>query len=113
MKTMNYLLVAAAAAMTLTLTTQAGEPLFSPKAKELADSLRKVPGTTADMIDRSIQPGTPRSRELAYSLRKVPSIGTSIDLAHAPRPTLSPRDPRYEMALRENAVREFQIAPVK
>jgi len=113
MKTMKHFLVAAVAAVTLTATAQAGEPLLSPRAKELADSLRKVPGTTVDMIDRSIQPGTPRGRELAYSLRKVPSTGPSIDLAHAPRPTLSPKDPRYETALRENAVREFQIAPVK
>jgi hypothetical protein len=112
---MKHLLVAAAAVMTLTLTAQAGEPLYSPKAKDLADSLRKSPGTTTDMIDRSIQPGTPRGRELAYSLRKVPSTGPSVDLAHAPRPTMSPKDPRYEVALRENATRqlEIQIAPLK
>ncbi len=110
---MKHLLVAAVVAVTVSLTAQAGEPLLSPRAKELADSLRKVPGTTTDMIDRSIQPGTPRGRELAYSLRKVPSTGSSIDLAHAPRPTLSPKDPRYEAALRANAERQFQIAPMK
>ena len=95
MKTMKHLLVAAAVAVTFTVTVQAGEPVYSPKAKALADSLRKVPGTTPDLIDRSIQPGTPRNRDLAYSLRKVPSPGPSIDLAHcatanAPgqRPTL-------------------------
>ena len=115
MKTMKHLLVAAAAVVTLTLTSnaQAGEPLLSPRAKEQADSLRKVAGTTTDTIDRSIQPGTPKGRELAYSLRKVPSTGPSVDLVHAPRPTLSPKDPRFETAWRENAVKEFQIAPLK
>ncbi len=113
MKTLNQLLVAAAAAVALTVAAQAGEPLLSPKAKALADSLRKVPGTTTDMIDRSVQAGSPRGRELASSLRKVPSAGPSIDLAHAPRPTLSPKDPRYETVLRENAARQAQIAPLK
>lgn len=110
---MKHLLVAAAAVVTFTVTVQAAEPVYSPKAKALADSLRKVPGTTPDLIDRSIQPGTPRSRDLAYSVRRVPSTGPSIDLAHAPRPTLPAKDPRFETAWRENAVREFQIAPLK
>ncbi len=105
--------VAAAAIFTLTASANAGEALLSPRAKEQADSLKKVPGMTTDMVDRSIQPGTPRSRELAYSLRTVPSTGPSIDLAHAQRPTLSPRDPRFETALRANAEREFQVAPLK
>lgn len=115
MKSVKYLLVAAAAVVTLnaTFSAQAGEPLLSPRAKEQADSLRKVPGTTADMIDRSIQPGTPKGRELAYSLRKVPSTGPSIDLAHGPRPTLSPKDPRYEQAARELRQQQFQVAPLK
>ena len=115
MKKLNYLLVAAAAVVTLntTFSAQAAEPLLSPRAKEQADSLRKVPGTTTEMLDRSVQPGTPKGRELAYSLRKVPSTGPSIDLAHAPRPTLSPKDPRYDTVLRENAERQFQVAPLK
>jgi len=113
MKTMKHLLVAAAAALTLTVGAQAGEPLLSPKAKDLADSLRKVPGTTPDLIDRSVQSGSPKGRDLAYSLRKVPSTGPSIDLAHAARPTLSPKDPGFETAWRENAVKVFQIAPLK
>ena len=115
MQKLNQLLVAAAAVVTLTLTlnAQAGEPLFPPRAKEMADSLRKVSGTSSDMIDRSIQSGTPKGRELAYGLRKVPSTSPSVDLVHAPRPTLSPKDPRFEMAWRENAVKEIQIAPLK
>jgi hypothetical protein len=115
MKTLNHLLVAAAAVVTLnaTFSAQAGQPLLSPKAKALADSLRKVPGTTPDMIDRSVKVGSPKAIALAESLRKVPSTGQSIDLVHVPRPTLSPKDPRFEMAWRQNAVKEFQIAPLK
>ena len=103
------LLLAVAAAGVLSFA----EPLMSPKAKELAYSLRKVPGTTPDMIDRSVLPGTPKGRELAYSLRKVPSTGPSVDLAHGPRPLLSPKDPRYESALRELRAKEFYVAPLK
>ena len=115
MKTLNHLLAAAVAVVTLTLTlnASAGEPLLSPRAKELAHSLRKVPGTTPDMIDRSVKVGSPKAIAFADSLRKVPSIGRNIDLTHAPRPTLSPKDPRFEMAWRENAVKEFQVAPLR
>ena len=111
----NKLLLAAAtlAILAAVNSASAAEPLLSPKAKALADSLRTVPGSTADMIDRSVGPGSPKGRELAYSLRKVPSTGPSVDLAHGPRPLLSPKDPRYETALRELRAREFQVAPLK
>lgn len=113
MKKTLLLAVAAAGVIGFAVGTNAGEPLMSPRAKELAHSLRKVPGTTPDRIDRSVKLGSPRALELAHSLRKVPSTGPSIDLAHAPRPTMSAKDPRFEAAWRANAVREFQIAPVK
>lgn len=112
MKT-TLLLAATVALLTAVNTASAAEPLHSPKGKALADSLRTVPGTTTDMIDRSVLPGSPKGRELAYSLRKVPSIGPSVDLAHGPRPTLSPKDPRYEAALRELRAKEFYVAPLK
>jgi hypothetical protein len=115
MKTLNHLLAAVVVTLGVSLSAQAGEPLMSPKAKELADSLRKVPGTSANQpnlaTNRPI--GNAKAWDLAQSLRKVPSTGPSIDLAHAPRPTMSPKDPRYEAALRANVEREFQIAPVK
>jgi hypothetical protein len=115
MKKTILLAIAAAGIFTFTASAQAGEPLLSPKAREQANSLRKVAGTTSDKIDRSVKVGSPKAIELAYSLRKVPSTGPSIDLAHAPRPTMSPKDPRYEVALRENATRQLdvQIAPLK
>ncbi len=115
MKKTILLAIAAAGIFTLAASTQAGEPLLSPRAQEHANSVRKVPGTTTDKIDRSIKIGSPKALELANSVRKVPSTGPSIDLAHAPRPTMSPKDPRYEVALRENATRQLdvQIAPLK
>lgn len=112
---LNYLLVAALAVMALNATpsVQAGEPLLSPKAKALAHSLRKVPGTTPDLIDRSVKPGSPKALEFARSLRKVGITGSSTDWVHAPRPTLSAKDPRLEMAWQESAFKEFEVAPVK
>lgn len=73
MKTLNHLFVAAVAVVTLNLSAQAGELLLSPKAKAQADSLRKVPGTTPDMIDRSAMSGSPKAIEFAQSLRTVSS----------------------------------------
>ena len=109
----TLLLAATVALLTSVNSASAAEPLHSPKGKALADSLRTVPGSTTDMIDRSVGPSSPRGRELAYSLRKVPSAGPSVDLAHGPRPLLSPKDPRYETALRELRAKEFQVAPLK
>jgi hypothetical protein len=112
MKTI-LLLAATVVVFTAVNAASAAEPLLSPKAKALADSLRTVPGSTTDMIARSVLSGSPKSREMAYSLRTVPSTGPSVDLAHGPRPSLSPKDPRYETALRELRAREFQVAPLK
>jgi hypothetical protein len=113
MKTTLFLAAAAVAVLTAFNAASAAEPLVSPKAKALADSLRTVPGSTMDMIDRSVLSGSPKGRELAYSLRKIPSTGPSVDLAHGPRPVLSPKDPRYEATLRELRTSEFQVAPLK
>lgn len=113
MKINLLLAVATLAILTAVNSASAVEPLLSPKAKAQADSLRTVPGSTKDMIDRSVGPGSPKGRELAYSLRKVPSTGPSVDLAHGPRPTMSPKDPRYDTALRELRAKEFYVAPLK
>ena len=101
MKTLNHLLFAAAAVVTLNLaqSAQASEPALSPKAAQLRYDLRKVLSAPSEVDltkDRPI--GNAKAWELARSLRTVPSSGPSIDLAHGPRPTLSPKDPRYETA---------------
>jgi hypothetical protein len=115
MKKMILLAVAVAGVFTLATAANA-EPLYSPKAKALADSLKKVPAVTSDVNLALERPaGNAKAWELARSLRSVPSTGPSLDLAHAPRPTMSPKDPRFEAALRANAVTaaEVQIAPLK
>lgn len=113
MKTKLLLAATTLAILTAVNSTSAAEPRLSPRAKALADSLRTVPGSTMDMVDRAVRSSSPRGRELAYSLRKVPGTGSGIDLAHGPRPTMSPKDPRYETALRELRARAFQVAPLK
>jgi len=76
MKKMILLAVAAAGIFTLAASAQAGEPLYSPKAKALADSLKKVPAVTSDVnlaLDRPA--GNAKAWELARSFRSVPSTG--------------------------------------
>ncbi|MBI1176292.1 hypothetical protein GC207_02510 [bacterium] len=111
----NAILLAAAAigALTFAASIQAGEPLLSPRAR--ANQIRVEPGpSTSDVNLATNRPlGNAKAWELTQSFKRVPSTGKSIDLAHAPRPTMSPKDPRYQTALRENATKSFQVAPLK
>lgn len=112
----TLILAAAAAAAVLTgiNTASAAEPLLSPKAKALANSTRTVLGTSTTVDQVKDRPtGNAKAWELARSFRTVPSVGPNIDLAHGPRPLLSPKDPRYESALREQRTTTFQVAPLK
>jgi hypothetical protein len=113
MKIVNHMLVATVAVLALgaAVSTRAGEPLLSPKAS--ATQIRVVPGTSSHdpNLLANLPVGNAKGWALAQSRRTVPAVGSNIDLAHAPRPTLSPKDPGYETALRENAVR--QVAPLK
>jgi hypothetical protein len=113
MKTIHLIAVAAAGVMTLAVGAHAGDLAMSPRAKAQADSLKTVAATTTDTIDRSIQSGSPRAKALAESQRTVPSDTMSVDLAHGPRPSMSPKDPRYEQAARELRQPQYQIAPLK
>jgi hypothetical protein len=113
MNTKNTLILAAASLAILTTVNaaSASEPLLSPRAK--SNLVRTIPGVTECKLEHSILPGSPKGRELAYSLRTVRSIGPSVDLAHGPRPLLSPKDPRYDAALFELRGASFQVAPLK
>lgn len=114
MKILNSLLLAAAATVTLNLATQAAESTASPRSAQLRRELRTVPRMTTDINLATNRPvGNAKAWSLARDLRKGPVIGPEIDLAHAPRPTLSPKDPRFEIVRRENAVRQFKVAPLK
>ncbi|KAF0174449.1 MAG: hypothetical protein FD161_3589 [Limisphaerales bacterium] len=78
MKTKMFLATATAALILMGSNVSASEPLLSPKAKELADSLAKVPGATTDMVDRSIKAGSPKHVAFVESLRK--ERGTTPDV---------------------------------
>lgn len=113
MKTTSLLLVAGLALASSLVVSSAAEPFLSPKAKDLAGSVRVVPGNSSDNINRSLQDGSPKGREQAYSLRRVQGTGSTVDLAHGQRPSVSPKDPRYEAAFRALRATEFQVAPLK
>ncbi len=114
MKTSLFLAAATVAVLIAVATASAAEPLHSPKGKALADSLRKVPVVHNDVDLLKDHPlGNTRAWELARSFRTAPSTGPRVDLAHGPRPLLSPKDPRYDQALRELRATEFQVAPLK
>lgn len=113
MKKTNPLLAAAVVTLGVALSAQAGNVLMSPKAKEQANSQRKAVAMTSDHLNRTIKPVSPRYAEFQRSIKTVQTSGANIDLAHATRPTLSPRDQRYQAALQANAAKEFQVAPLK
>lgn len=102
------LLATATAALLITLSTaSAAEPLLSPKAKALADSLARVPGTSADMLDRSIKNGSPKHIAMMESLRRVP--GTTPDMIVRWGPPVSPR----LLANEPWRLESFRVAPLK
>jgi hypothetical protein len=89
----------------------AGDVFLSPRAAQMAYSLRTVPSAGDPNLLANIQYGNAKARQ--FDSRTVAGTGRDIDFVHAARPTLAPKDPRFETALRENAVHEFQIAPLK
>ena len=109
----KLILATALATLTLTTGTYAADAVLSPRAQDQQNSMHKAPGTATDMIDRSRKSGSPKGQELAQSQRTVSSTSAGIDLAHGARPTLSPKDPGYEAALRELRQSQIQVAPLK
>lgn len=115
MKTINKLLLTAAIAVGMTTAMQsfAGEPLHSPRG--LANIVKHVPGKNSDPNYVSGWYAGAAVKQGAMFHSGVDSRGIKdVNLAaHRTRPTISPKDPRFETAWRENAVKEFQIAPIK
>jgi hypothetical protein len=54
--------------------------------------------------------GNARTWETMQSLRSVPGTGSDIDLVNAPRPSLAPKDPDYDVAWRARAVGGHEYA---
>lgn len=131
MKTMKHLLVVAAAVFLASAsqsnaqyrTTGDDGITASPKLRQLLDERGKgmAKGTPATAVaavgyrvtGRDGITASPKLRQIIDDSRGVASTGPTIDYAHARRPTLSPKDPRFEAVWRANAEREFQVAPLK
>ena len=107
MKKTLLLAVAVAGVFSFAVGVNAGEPLMSPRAKALAESLRKILGTTPDMIDRSVKAGSPKALDLANAQRKAP--GTTTDMLVRSGPAAPPR----LLANEPWRLQEFHVAPVK
>ena len=87
MKTRMTLATATVALLMALTTVSANASLVSPKAKDLVDSLARMPGTTADMIDRTAKNGSPKHVASIESLRK--DSGTTPDVTrNVPTSTL-------------------------
>jgi len=110
----NYLLIAAVTVVTLSTShsVRADEPLLRYPKNHV---IQVVPGSSVGDPDllKDRPSGNAKAWELARSLRKLPNLGSSVDLVHSSRPTMSPKDPRFETAWRENAGSQFQNAPLK
>ncbi len=113
MKTTLLLVAATVTVFTAVNTAFAAEPLLSPRAKaNQTGMVRSSSSGDVNLItNRPI--GNARAWAHAQSLQTVPSTGPTIDLAHGQRPTLSPKDPRYEQVTRELREAQFQVAPLK
>jgi hypothetical protein len=114
MKTTIYLaLVIGALALGAASTANAQSVFLSPRG--WANQIRVGPGISTNdpnlLTNRPV--GNAKAWALQQSFRTVAVTNSGIDLAHAPRPNFSPKDPRFESALRSNALLNVQIAPLK
>ncbi len=110
----NYLLFAAltVAALFTTTLTRADQPNLSPRTRTNQTTVAPASAAQDPNLLAQRPAGNARGWAVLQSVRTIPSTGPGIDLAHA-RPTLSPKDPHFEMAQRALATQQFQIAPVK
>ena len=71
MKTTLLLAIAAAAGLSFAAGVNAGGLFTSSKGAQLQYGLRKVPGTTPYVLDRSVNAGSPKALDFASSVRKL------------------------------------------
>ena len=97
--------VGAAALLSFCVSAQAGK----------SDPIRVVPGSSGKdaNLTHNIQYGNAKAREQQWSVRKVKGTGSNVDLAHGPKPLMSGKDPRFDMAAKQLRESQFQIAPLK
>jgi hypothetical protein len=114
MTNVNKILMMAvvAAALTTASRASAGEPFLSPRAK--ANQVHFAPSGSSindpDLVkDRPA--GNAKAWAQTHRFKTIPGTESTVDLVHGPRPTMSPKDPRYEQEARR--LREVQVAPIK
>ena len=119
MKTITNLISGAAIALAVGATTiRADQPGMTQRAALNHLEVQRVhePRTTGlpqtQPLSKNIIVGG-KAGALAQDFRKVPSTGPGVDLAHAPRPITASKDPDFDLKLRENARKQFEIAPLK
>jgi hypothetical protein len=115
------MLAVVAVAFTTAHRATANEPFLSPKAK--ANQIRFAPsGSSANdpdlLKDRpfgNAKAWAQQHRAWAqqHSATTFPGTESTVDLVHGPRPTMSPKDPRYEQAARKLRESQYQAAPLK
>src|SRR5439155_708922 len=74
MKTTILLAIAAATGLSFAAGVNAGDLFTSTKGAQLQYDLRKVPGTTPEVPDRSVKAGSPKALDFANSVRKVEGL---------------------------------------
>ena len=109
---LNYLLTISAvvAALYTVNSVRADEPLLSPRAKSNQIRVVNGSGVKNPNLLAGLPAGNAKAWALGQSFRTVPKTGVDIDFAHT-QTGMSPKDPRYETAVRELA--KFQLAPIK
>ena len=117
MKTLNYVVSSVALAFGLAVGVNAQEQAPQRAAanafemRNLAPRTTKSAKSTAPVVDLAPIRGK-HALQMAESQR-TGSSERGPDVAHAPRPVTAGKDPNLERKWRENADREFQVAPVK
>jgi hypothetical protein len=104
MKTPNQLLLATIIGLALAgaYGLQAGDDFASPRAK--VNAIKTVPGTTVDLLNRSVRVPPPKVREMQASRRTAGASSTDkLDRSFG----------AASAKLREQKAREFQVAPLK
>ena len=112
MKTLERLFFAAAllAALAFASRVLAHDTPVPPRVKALQKERITVPGSTADLLDRSIKPSSPRGQQMQQESVKIPAArATDPDLVHAGRSTLPPK---LQEQQKERGTR-FEVAPLK
>jgi hypothetical protein len=122
MKRILLIVATVAGAFTIAASAQAG----SPKGDEQAAAHKTVVMTTT--TDQTAKPvgyqavgddgiaASPKFRQMLDERKAremAVNAGQDVDYVHAPRPTLAPKDARFDAAWHANAIPEIQVAPLK